>query len=234
MLFILFGFIAGLLTTLSGYGGGVLLVICLATVVDPIISLTISSLALFVGNLHRAFLFRRSIRIQALRPFIFAAMAGATGGALLTVSIPILVVQMAIMVMIALALWRAFTNWVWHPSTSHMVSSGTAMGMVAATTGSAGLLIGPFLLATGLNGNRYIGTAAVVAISIHLARIFGYSLSGSVTEKIIESAILIAAALMVGNFMGKKIRMRMPLKWTRYLEFGLPVVCAILALWGLG
>ena len=50
MLLAALGIAAGLITTVSGFGGGMLLVSVLALVWDPLSALTVTSVALLIGN----------------------------------------------------------------------------------------------------------------------------------------------------------------------------------------
>ena len=82
------GVAAGLITTLSGFGGGVLLVTCLALLWDPLTALTISSLALLGGNAQRLFLFRADVDWRFSLPVVLGVIPGALGGALLATNMP--------------------------------------------------------------------------------------------------------------------------------------------------
>src|SRR5688572_16373782 len=81
------GLVAGALTTVAGLGGGVFLLLSLSVLWGPTTALATSSLALLVGNLHRTFLYRKSVNWPIARAFVVGAVPGAVLGALLAVAV---------------------------------------------------------------------------------------------------------------------------------------------------
>jgi hypothetical protein len=58
------GLLAGVLTTVAGMGGGMMLVVVLSLVWDPRVALASTAPALLVGNAHRAYLYRAQVARQ--------------------------------------------------------------------------------------------------------------------------------------------------------------------------
>ena len=58
---VVLGLLAGVLTTVSGMGGGLLVVFVLSWALGPKAALVVSTAALLVGNVHRAWLYRASV-----------------------------------------------------------------------------------------------------------------------------------------------------------------------------
>ena len=75
---------AGLLTTVAGLGGGILMLLAVSLATDPKVALVATAPALLAGNLHRAFLFRGDVDRRVARAFALGAFPGSVlGGALL-------------------------------------------------------------------------------------------------------------------------------------------------------
>jgi uncharacterized membrane protein YfcA len=105
--------------------------------------------------------------------------------------------------------------------------------MLAATTGSGGLLVSPLMLATGLRGASYVATAAAAAVALHVGRIAGYGFGGLVTRETLGASIVLAAAILLGNGIGQRVRRCIDARVSTRLEFGVLIVCVALALVGL-
>ena len=227
------GLLAGLITTLSGFGGGLLLVSALALIWDPLTALTLSSLALVCGNAQRFWLFRHDWDPGFALPLILGAMPGALAGALLATRAPTWILQVAIVVMTLAATLRLLSPGS-RPLSPRLLGPGAfGVGLLSATTGGGGFLLGPLLLSAGASGSRYIAVAASAGTTIHVFRIIGYSTAGMIDWSLLQSVGVITLAILLGNVLGKKIRLQMGEQRMRWLEFGAPIVCAGLALAGL-
>jgi uncharacterized membrane protein YfcA len=227
------GLLAGLITTLSGFGGGLLLVTALALLWDPLTALTLSSLALLFGNAQRLWLFRRDWDRRLAIPIVLGAIPGALAGALLATKAPTWILQLAIVVMTGIAMLRLFAPARITVPTSFLGPGACGVGLLSATTGGGGFLLGPLLLSAGITGGRYIATGASAGTAIHLFRITGYSTTGIIDFSLIHSVIVITAAILLGNLLGRKIRTEMGDARMRWIEYGAPMLCAGLALAGL-
>lgn len=233
MTLVLLGVAAGMLTTISGFGGGMMLVAALAVLWDPIAALTVTSIALLVGNGQRLWMYRRTTSLRVAGPLLLGALPGSLAGATLAVAIPPVAVQIAIVATTLLAVARAIFGWTFTPPKNALFLSGAVIGAIAATTGGAGVLIGPLILATGVIGDRYIGTMALVATTMHIGRLSGYALNGQVDSSIIVAAAILAGSLVAGNLLGRAVRGKLTAARLRVVEYAAPVVCATVAFAGL-
>lgn len=161
------------------------------------------------------------------------ALPGSLLGGLLTVALPEPVVQALLVLATALALTRALGWWDHRPSAAALVPAGFCVGGIAATTGSAGLLIGSLVLSSGLSGARYVATVAAVAVAMHLGRIAAYGLGGLVTPTTLLASAALTVAILLGNTLGERVRRHIGPRLATRLELGVLVVCMALALAGL-
>ena len=227
------GITAGVMTTAVGFGGGLLLVVCFATVLDPAVALTLTSMALLFGNLHRTALLRRSIATTVLRPYVIGAVPGSVIGALVAVALPDLAVRLLIGGGVVLAFVRALGWLRWSPSARALGPAGAGIGLVSATSGGGGLLQGPLFMASGLTGDSFIATMSFSAVFIHLGRVVGYAHSGLVTTTLIAMSAVLTVALVIGNLMGRRLSSAIPAAARSALELGALTVCAGVALFGM-
>ena len=80
-----------------------------------------------------------------------------------------------------------------------------AVGLITATSGGGGMLLGPLLLATGARGARFVASASLIALSVHVSRLAAYGAGGLVSAQTLLSSVLIGAAIMAGNAAGKRV-----------------------------
>lgn len=224
--------LAGALTTISGFGGGILLLLAVAALEGAKPALAATALALLVANVHRIWLYRRDIGAHVTVPLLVGLVPGSLAGALIAASIPEWLVHAVMLGVVGLSLARVWLGWEWRPGRRTLRASGLVVGVLAGSAGGAGFLIGPLVLAAGLTGRRYLGTVAVSAVAMHVARIVGYGAGGLVTEDVAWIAALLAPALLVGNLVGDRLRNRIPDVWHARIEIAAPVVCVALAIGG--
>lgn len=224
------GLVAGLITTLTGFGGGMFLVTCLSLLWDPLAALTISSLALWVGNSQRLLLFRSAFEWRLALPAILGCIPGAFIGASVATALPLRLLQIAIVVACFASLaWIPLRNKVRLPS--WLLGPGAAgVGFLSATTGGGGFLLGPLLMSTGAYGARYLAAGAGASVAVHSFRVIGYSTHGLIDQDRLGQALVIACCIMVGNSLAKYIRNRVGDEKMRWLELAAPAFCACLAL----
>jgi len=233
VLLVLAAILAGTLTTISGFGGGVLLLLAVTAAEGARPALAISALALLVANAHRLWMYRAHIGARVTAPILIGIVPGSFVGAYLATAIPDPVVHAIMLAVVALSLARAWFGWAWKPSRRALTSSAAIVGVLAGGAGGAGFLIGPVILAAGERGRRYLAAVAVSSVAMNTARMIGYGAGGLVTAHVLAVASLLAAALLVGNLIGDRIRDGVPDAWQTRIELGAPVVCVALALGGL-
>jgi uncharacterized protein len=207
MLLVVLGLAAGALTTVAGLGGGMLLLLVLSLLTDARTALALTAPALLLGNLHRLYLYRTRLDRRVAVAFAAGAVPGSLAGGLLTVGLPTWLLHGLMLGMTAAAVLRALgLGAAWRPGASVVGPAGLGIGAVAATSGGAGLLTAPLLLATGLTGEAYIATSSACAASMHLGRLSGYSAGGLVTGALLGQAAILGSAILAGNLIGDRLR----------------------------
>lgn len=230
----LLGVVAGFLTTVSGMGGGLMLVITLSVVWGPHVALPTTALALLVGNLHRLALFRGHLRIEIARPLLFGMVPGSVIGSLLIAGMPAGLIHAVMLGLAAFALARALLGWRWQIPRAALAPAGGAVGVMAGTSGGAAVLTAPLLLASGLRGDEYLATVALAAVAMHVSRTIGYGAGGLVGADTFLWAGYLAVALVIGNLVGKRARSHLPDRLRTGLEYGVLAACTGLSVIGIG
>lgn len=229
------GVVAGALTTMAGLGGGVLLVLALSLVWGPTGALAVTAPALLLSNLHRFWMFRRDLDRRVAFSFIAGALPGSVVGGALAARIPETVLAWLMVGMALLAVTRALGLWTWQPRPSVLLPAGAGIGALTGTSGGAGVLVSPLLMASGLTGQAYVATAALCAVSMHTGRVLAYGAGGLVTGETMLRTLVLTVTLMIGNLAGKRLRtLLLDEKRAQRLEMATLIVCVVLGAIGVG
>jgi uncharacterized protein len=225
----LFGLIAGILTTLTGQGGGLFLLLVLSWRLGPHAALALSAPALLFGNLHRVITFRRSINASVALRFGLGALPGSLLGGSFAGAMPGSVLRVTLVCATALTLAKAFGLIRFEVSKAVYPWAGLALGFLTGTSGGAGVLLSPVLLASGLSGEPYIATQSVIAVAMHLGRIFAYGHSGLFQDTSLWQIMAITLSIFAGNALADRIKKRMTIRAISVTEHTTLVACTLLS-----
>lgn len=232
-LLIALGLLAGALTTITGVGGGILLLIALALLLDPATALAITAPGLLAGNLHRLLLFRRYLRWGLATRLIAGALPGALVGGLVATQLPDLVLRVLLLGATGLALCKAFGWLRFQPREGWVLPVGAVAGVITAMGGGGGVLVPPTLLTLGLRGPAYLATAAAASAAMHIGRLSAYGLSGWMNTERWHLAAVLALAIPTGNLLGRALGARLNERTVHIFTHATLLVVTLLAVAGL-
>jgi len=234
LVLIVLSLLAGVITTVAGMGGGLVLLLGLSFFLDPLVALMTTGPALLLGNLHRIALYRDHVQRPLALRLMLGAAPGALIGGLVAVAVPEVVLRAAMVTLASLAAAKVLLGWRFTPPANALVPGGAAIGFVTATSGGGGLISGPLLLASGLSGRPYVATGAVAAATVHVFRLAGYGAGGNLGGRVLLMGLVGALCITAGNLLGERLRRHLPDAAIPRLEVGVVVTCLALALAGLG
>jgi uncharacterized membrane protein YfcA len=231
---VVLGALAGLVTTVAGLGGGVLLVLALSLVMPPSAALAVTTPALFLGNAHRAAMFRRAIDRDAVARFGVVALPASLAGGLFLHALPELALRLVLAAVAALSIVQLVAKLELRFSRAYLPPVGLGVGLLTGASGGAGVLVSPTLLGVGLTGEAFVATAAAASVVMHVGRSIAYGASGLYDARALTLAGLLAAGVLLGNLAGRRARRLVPEGREKRLELGVLTVVATLAALGLG
>lgn len=220
------GLTAGLVTTLTGLGGGTLLLLGLSLLWDPWSALAATAPALLVGNGHRAWLFRKHIDWRIALAVAGGGLPGAFIGGLYISAVSAQMLHGMMLAMTTLAAAKVVFDLQLRVSTKLLFPVGAVNGVVSAGAGAAGLLTAPLLMSAGLTAEAYVATGAACSLSMHAGRLAAYGTGGLVTADLLLWSVGLAVAITTGNAVGRRIREHVDAVLARRLELG-SLLCAV-------
>ena len=118
----------------------------------------------------------------------------------------------------------------WTPNASAQVPLAFAVGLLTASSGGGGLILGPLLIATGARGPRFVVSASLIATSVHITRLAAYGAGGLLSMDTLWASLIIALAIIAGNIAGKRVSLNDARRLR--VTYGVLVVCGVAALLG--
>lgn len=227
------GIAAGLLTTSSGFGGGMLITLGLSVVVGPADALAIGAPALLVGHAHRAVGMRASMDRRAVVAFCLGGVPGAVLGAWTLVSLPPSAIW-GILLLATLLGVAEFSGKIPRKFGRRMLGPGAfGIGWLAAAAGVGGILLPPVMLSAGLSGTAFVATAAAGSVAISGVRIIAYGAADMFSKDILVLSGVVAVGVMLGNVLGLRVLAIMTPQRQRIVAGVVLAGCVLAAAYGL-
>ncbi|OGD07937.1 hypothetical protein A2899_04995 [Candidatus Amesbacteria bacterium RIFCSPLOWO2_01_FULL_49_25] len=222
--FLISAFLAEVLGTLAGFGSSTLLLPVAVLVFDYRQALVIVAVFHLFGNFVRLGLFHTGLDRRLLVRFGLPSLIFSILGALLVAHIsPALLTRLLGIILIlysSLSLYR--DSWHLPASATATFIGGSLSGFLAGLVGTGGAIRGAFLSPLRLSKDRYLATAAAIAIIVDLARTGVYLRQGFFATGFYSQIPLLLILSFVGTLVGRLLVNRLSLAhFRRFIFLGL-------------
>ena len=224
------GVAAGVVTTWVGLGGGMAMTLVLSMVFGPATALAAAAPALWVGNAHRTYLFRKHVDRAALLSVGTAAVLGALLGGWLATGLPTDILRVLVVVATLTALVPKRSVTASAAGRFWSVPLGALAGLTTATAGAGAVFMVPAILSRGIDGARFVATISITSLLIHTGRMAGYTAGGWVDRKTLMMALTLGLSIIIGNVLGHWVRERTPDEVLSYALRAMTVALAVIAI----
>src|SRR3989344_392736 len=218
-LFFLSALLSEVVGTLAGFGSSTVFLPLALLFFDFKSALVLVAFLHVFGNLGRVSFFRHGLDRRLLVRFGLPSVILTLLGAALVAYLPQILLKgilgVFLIIYSALFMWRDDLHL--RPTVANSVLGGGLSGFLAGLIGTGGALRGAFLTAFNLPKERYIATAAAIAIAVDLTRIPVYLSQNFLDSSLYWYLPVLFILAIAGSFIGRRILDKIPQKLFRRL-----------------
>jgi uncharacterized membrane protein YfcA len=205
--FIIIGFFSELVGTMAGFGSSTIYLPLASYLLEFKTALVLVAIFHFFGNMSRIAFFRHALDKKVLLLFgipsfvlslIGASLVGDLPQTFLKFILGIFLISISIMFLLRPKL--AFPT-----NTNSLVLGGGISGFIVGLIGTGGTLRAAFLTGLKMDKEKYIATAAVIALGTDATRIPSYVSAGFLLEQYYYLVPILFATAVAGSYVGRKI-----------------------------
>lgn len=212
IIFSLICFIGGVLSSVVGVGGGILVLSLILTTTPFLVGSALHSIIMMIANIQKAIMLKSYVKRDVVLRFIAGAIPGALTGAFVVSLIPehIMYFVFGIFLLIFCFLEIIKTGLNYSVRLKDFYWIGGVTGFSAGVLGAPGPIHAPFFMKYGLSKEAFIATASMTTLIVHLSKI-GVFLNLGVFEKIQPIMLILGIVnTLIGVYVGviflKKMR----------------------------
>ncbi|MEQ5167947.1 sulfite exporter TauE/SafE family protein [Proteus terrae] len=216
---ILLAIFSGVISGVVGTGSSILLIPALTYVFGAKEAVPIMALASVMGNLSRIYLWRHSIRFKPLFYYLLPGIPAVVLGANTLWRMPEkwLNIGMGMFFILMIPVIHLLRKHQIKMKTYQVIIAGAVIGYLTGVVFSTGPLTIPIFSAYGLTLGPLLATEAAASFVIYLTKALTFSQLGAVNSFILISGALVGSGLTVGNYLGKKLVLKLTLKLFQWL-----------------
>ena len=214
------------ITAAMGIGGGVLLLVILASVLPPAALIPVHGLVQLGSNGNRAWMTRQHIDGCMVKSFSVGALVGAFLASFVVIQLPIHLIQLCVGLFILLLIWAPKpTKQQLSPKGQFLAGAGTTF--TSMFVGATGPLVASFIHRQSYDKQQTTATFAACMSLQHLLKMLVFSLVGFAFWQWLPLVILMIMGGAVGTWLGLRALNRIP---TRYFHIAFKSVITLLAI----
>ena len=215
---------------ITGAGGGPILLALMAMVLPPAILIPVHTVVQLGVGSSRVVLLRGYILWATVVPFLLGSIAGAAAAAPIFVSLPGTVLQAIVGAFILLVAWMPEFGRI-GPQKGRFALLGMVATFLAMFVSSTGTLIAPFIASISLDRRNYTATTSALMAMSHIIKLVAFALMGFGIGAYLPLMGAMVATAALGNWVGRRVLVRMPERIFRIVLKTLLTVLALRLLW---
>lgn len=234
LIFVL-GIVAFILSTISGGGGGLVLVPVLNWLIGVSQTAPVLNLGSFLGRPARIIIFWKHIQWRVCLYYAPAAIVGAVLGSWLFSSFRIEWLQVVVGLFLISTVWqfkfgkkeKSFNVKLWY-----FVPIGLLVSVLGTVIGALGPVLNPFYLNYGLEKEELIATKTANSFLMGISQISSYAFFGLLHNELWVYGLALGLGATIGNIVGKRFLSKMKSTTFRKWLIGLMVVSGSMLIYG--
>jgi uncharacterized protein len=207
ILFIIIGFFSEIIGTMAGFGSSTIYLPLASYIYEFQTALVLVAIFHFFGNISRMAFFRHGLEKNILLLFGIPSFVLSLIGATLVgyLSQTLLEFMLGLFLIVISATFLLNPRLAFPANSKFLVLGGAISGFITGLVGTGGALRASFLTGLKLEKERYIATAAVIALGTDATRIPSYISAGFLSEQYYYLIPILFAIAVAGSYVGRKI-----------------------------
>lgn len=195
----------------AGFGTGIIMLPLVAWVLGLRVAVPVLTVTMAIGNLARIWWSRGEIDRGVVARFAIGAVPATALGTALYVGAPSewLGRFVGLFLIASVPLRRILAMDFFRMRLAYFPALGAVVGLVSGLVVTTGPLNTPFFLAYGLRRGAYVGTEALCAMVMHLARGAALARYALLTWETFAVGALLGATMFAGSWLGRRALERM-------------------------
>jgi hypothetical protein len=207
VIFFVIGFLSEIIGTMAGFGSSTIFLPFASYFIDFKAALVLVAIFHLFGNVSRIAFFRRGLDRNVLLMFGVPSFALSLVGATLVgdLSQTILKLILGVFLISLSTLFLVKPKLSFPANKKSLLVGGGISGFIVGLIGTGGALRAAFLTGLKIDKEKYIATAAVIAIGTDATRIPSYLSSGFLGEQHYYFVPILLAIALGGSFVGRRL-----------------------------
>jgi uncharacterized protein len=207
ILFIIIGFFSEIIGTMAGFGSSTIYLPLASYIYDFQTALVLVAIFHFFGNISRIAFFRHGLEKNILLLFGIPSFILSLIGATLVgyLSQTVLEFMLGLFLIVISVTFLLNPRLAFPANGKFLVLGGGISGFIVGLIGTGGALRASFLTGLRMEKEKYIATAAVVALGTDATRIPYYISAGFLPEEYYYLIPILFGAAITGSYVGRKI-----------------------------
>lgn len=210
----LVAFFGAVLGGVSGFGAGLIVTPFLVPVVGVKGVVPVMAVAMTLGNLSRAWVYRRKIDPKPILRILIPALPGIALGAWLYDIIPHapLAACIGVFLIASIPIRRHLAAQRIRPTPGAVVGVSFGFGTMSGALPGGGIVLLPLLLGLGLSGGALVGTDAMIGIAVNVAKIAMYGKLDLLDTQLMLGGLLVGLCMVPGAYGARFLIERMDVR----------------------
>jgi uncharacterized protein len=207
IIFLIIGFLSEIVGTTAGFGSSTIFLPLASYLLDFKTALVLVAIFHFFGNISRIAFFRHGLDKKVLLLFGIPSFVLSLLGATLVgnLSQTLLKFMLGIFLIVISATFLLRPKLAFPANAKSIVLGGGISGFIVGLIGTGGALRAAFLTGLKMEKEKYIATAAVIALGTDATRIPSYISAGFLPEQYHYFVPILFGTAVAGSYVGRKI-----------------------------
>ena len=218
------------ITAAMGIGGGVLLLVILASVLPPAALIPVHGLVQLGSNGNRAIMTRQHVDWGMVKSFSLGACFGALTASFIVIQLPLTLIQLCVGLFILFLIWGPKLKQ--HTlSARGQVLAGAGTTLASMFVGATGPLVAGFVHRNNYDKLQTVSTFATCMSFQHLLKMIVFSVIGFAFWEWLPLILMMVGSGMIGTWLGLKALHKIPADKFKLIFKTVVTLLAIRLLW---